>query len=162
MDYTSSSPYSEVAQAIQQDLGKIGIKVQLLPGEQKQVVTKTRTRTHQLALLVWGSDYFDPNSNAQAFCANPDDSDGSKLKIIAWRSHFVDKALTQDAADAAKALDGAERIALYQKMQRQFWERAPFAFVLQQNAIAVLRKDVSGLIVGPMPDYTRYSQIHKS
>jgi peptide/nickel transport system substrate-binding protein len=162
MDYISSSPYSEIAQAIQQDLGEIGITVQLLPGEQKQVITKTRARTHQLAILVWGSDYFDPNSNAQAFCANPDDSDGSKLKIIAWRSHFVDKELTQAAADAAKELDSGKRIALYQTMQRQFWERAPFAFVLQQNAIAVLRKDVTGLIVGPVPDYTRYSQIRKA
>ena len=93
---------------MQQDLGEIGIKVTLLPGEQKQVITKTRARTHQLAMLVWGTDYFDPNSNAQAFCANPDDSNNSKLKILAWRSHFADKQLTEEAAAAAKELDGEE------------------------------------------------------
>ncbi|MGH7155968.1 MAG: ABC transporter substrate-binding protein, partial [Acetobacteraceae bacterium] len=85
MDFISAPPYDQIAQAVQADLGKVGIKVQLLPGEQKQVITKTRARTHQLAMLVWGSDYFDPNSNAQAFCADPDDSDTSKLKILAWR-----------------------------------------------------------------------------
>ncbi len=93
MDFISTPPYDQIAQAVQADLGKIGIKLQLLPGEQKQVITKTRARTHQLAMLAWGSDYFDPNSNAQAFCANPDDGNDSKLKILAWRSHFVNKLL---------------------------------------------------------------------
>jgi hypothetical protein len=50
--------HAEIAQAF----SKIsGITVSLLPGEQKQVVTKTRARNHQLALLVWDADYFDPH-----------------------------------------------------------------------------------------------------
>ncbi len=162
MDYISASPYGEVAQAIQQDLAQIGIKVSLLPGEQKQVITKTRARNHQLAILVWGSDYFDPNSNAQAFCANPDDGPDSKLKIIAWRSHFKDDQLTQEADAAAKELDSAKRIALYQTMQRQFWDRAPFAMVLQKNVTMMLRRDVTGLVVGALPDYTKYVDLRKT
>ena len=156
------SPNGEIAQAIQADLAAIGIKVQLLPGEQKQVITKTRARQHQLAMLDWGTDYFDPNSNAQAWCENPDDSDQSKLKILAWRSHFVDKELTGESQAAVRELDPAKRIALYQTMQRQFMERAPFAMLLQQNAVAVLGKGVSGFKVGPMPDYTHYSAIQKA
>ena len=98
MDYISASPHSEIAQAIQADLAAVGIKVSLQPGDQKQVITKTRARQHQLAMLYWGTDYFDPNSNSQAWCENPDDSDQSKLKILAWRSHFVDKELTDEFA----------------------------------------------------------------
>ena len=162
MDFISAPPFDQVAQAVQADLGKIGIKVQLLPGEQKQVITKTRARQHQLAMLVWGSDYFDPNSNAQAFCANPDDSDTSKLKILAWRSHFVNKLLTVEVADAAKELDSGQRIAMYHDMQQQFWDVAPFAMALQKNAVAVSRKDVTGLKMGAMPDFTRYSDIRKT
>jgi peptide/nickel transport system substrate-binding protein len=162
MDYISQSPYADIAQAIQADLAAVGIKVQLLPGEQKQVITKTRARQHQLAMLVWGTDYFDPNSNAQAWCENPDDSDQSKLKILAWRSHFVDKELTAESQAAVHELDPAKRIALYQTMQKQFMERAPFAMLLQRNAVAVLGKGVSGFVVGPMPDYTHYSQISKA
>src|SRR6185312_1211609 len=142
MDYISTSPAAEIAQAIQADLAAVGIKVQLLPGEQKQVITKTRARTHQLAMLVWGTDYFDPNSNAQAWCENADDSDTSKLKILAWRSHFIDKELTAESQAAVRELDPAKRIALYQTMQRQFMERAPFAMLLQKNAVAVLGKGV--------------------
>ncbi|HEY2619829.1 MAG TPA: ABC transporter substrate-binding protein [Acetobacteraceae bacterium] len=162
MDYISTSPNSEIAQAIQADLAAIGIKVTLLPGDQKQVITKTRARQHQLAMLSWGTDYFDPNSNSQAWCENPDDSDQSKLKILAWRSHFVDQELTSESQAAVRELDPAKRIALYRTIQQQFMERAPFAMLMQRNAVAVLGKGVSGFKVGPMPDYTRYSTITKT
>jgi peptide/nickel transport system substrate-binding protein len=46
MDLASVWPFSEIAQAIQADLGAIEIKLQLLPAEQKQVVTKMRARQH--------------------------------------------------------------------------------------------------------------------
>jgi peptide/nickel transport system substrate-binding protein len=114
MDYSSVWPYADIAQAIQADLAAIGIKLQLLPGEQKQVITKTRARQHQMALLTWFTDYIDPNSNAQAWCADPDDSDDSKLKILAWRSHFADKAMTDEVDQATKELDGKKRMAIYE------------------------------------------------
>ncbi|HEX5327925.1 MAG TPA: ABC transporter substrate-binding protein, partial [Acetobacteraceae bacterium] len=162
MDFASRAPDDQIVQAVQADLGKIGIKVQLLPGESKQVITKTRARTHQLAMLSWGTDYFDPNSNAQAFCANPDDSDTSKLKILAWRSHFHDPQLTAEVEEAAKEVNADKRIALYKTMQEQFWKVAPFAMLLQKNEVATMRKAISGLRIGPMPDYTRYSAIRKA
>lgn len=162
MDYVSQPPYDQIAQAVQADLGKIGIKVQLLPGENKQVITKTRARTHQLAQLVWGSDYFDPNSNAQAFCANPDDSDNSKLKILAWRSHFKNPQLTKMVENAVTELDPEKRLEIYRDMQQQFWDVAPFAMMLQKNEVATMAKSISGLKIGPMPDYTRYAAIKKA
>jgi peptide/nickel transport system substrate-binding protein len=162
MDYISQPPYADIAQAVQANLAAIGIKVTLMPGEQKQVITKTRARAHQLAMLVWGTDYFDPNSNAQAWCENPDDSDASKLKILAWRSHFVDKELNNEAMAAVQELDPARRIALYKTMQIQFMDRSAFAMLLQKNAVAVLGKGVTGFRIGAMPDYTHYSKINKA
>jgi peptide/nickel transport system substrate-binding protein len=162
MDYSSASPQAEIAQAIQADLAAVGIKLTLVPGELKQVITKTRARQHQLALLVWGTDYFDTNSNSQAFCENPDDSDASKLKILAWRSHYVDKQLTAESMAAARELDPAKRIELYHTMQRQFMERAPFAVLLQQTAVATLGRGVSGFRVGPSSDFMYYNMIRKA
>ncbi len=121
-----------------------------------------RARQHQLILSHWYPDYFDPNSNAQGFCANPDDSDNSPLKIIAWRNHFQNKQLTAEVEEAAAELDTAKRVALYENMQRQFWEDAPIAFMLQQNAIAVARKSVTGFLLGPQSDFTRYGAIKKT
>jgi peptide/nickel transport system substrate-binding protein len=161
MDYSSIWPTSDIAQALQADLGAIGIKLQLLPGEQKQVVTKTRARQHQMALLTWFTDYIDPNSNAQAWCADPDDSDDSKLKILAWRSHFADKEMTDEVDQATKELDGKKRMAIYASLQRQMWERGPFVFLLQADEIAVMPTTVTGFQLGPTPDYFRYAPIRK-
>ncbi len=161
MDYATVWPLADIAQAIQADLGAIGIKLSLLPGEQKQVVTKTRARQHQMALLTWFTDYIDPNSNAQAWCANPDDSDASKLKILAWRSHFADKEMTDEVDQATRELDNRKRMAIYANLQRQMWDRGPFVFLLQADEIAVMPKTVSGFQLGPTPDYFRYASIKK-
>lgn len=162
LDHFNQPPYNDIAQALQANLKDIGIKVTLLPGESRQVITKTRARTHQLALLAWGTDYFDPNSNTQAFLANPDDSDASKLKILAWRSHFVDAELTAMVEQAAKELDTTKRMAMYESMQRAAQERAPFAFMLQPIASAVMGKGVSGFVVGAVADFTKYSAVKKA
>ncbi len=134
MDHFASAPYSVIAQAIQADFASIGVKVQLLAGERKQVTTKMRARQFQMTLMSWFPDYLDPNSNAQAFCANPDDSDNSKLKIPAWRAHYFDKAQTDAVDEAAKELSDAKRLAIYAKMQRDFLQNSPFLMMLQQNA----------------------------
>jgi peptide/nickel transport system substrate-binding protein len=162
LDHFSTSPERDIAQAIQANLATIGVKVELLAGERKQVITKTRARQHQMALLSWFSDYLDPNSNAQGFCANPDDSDASKLRILAWRSHYADKDITELVAQAAKELDGKKRLDMYARMQRDFMQRSPFAMLLQKAEVAAVRKGVSGLTLGTLPDYTRYAQITKA
>jgi peptide/nickel transport system substrate-binding protein len=162
MDFYSVAPFGDIAQAVQADLAAIGIKLNLLPGEQKQVITKTRARTHQLALLNWGTDYFDPNSNSQAFCENPDDSNDSKLKILAWRSHFVDKELNDMSLAASKELDAAKRIAMYKDMQVKFANRAPFVMMLQKIASAAMPKGVTGFEIGPQADFTKLSDIKKA
>ena len=143
------------------DLAAVGIKAQLLAGEVKQVTTKMRARQHQMTLMIWFPDYLDPNSNAQAFNANPDDSDGAKLKLPAWRCHFFDKELTEAVDDAVKELDPEKRMEIYAKMQRDAMERSPFVFLLQSAEVVTMRKGVSGIRLGLMPDYTNYAGITK-
>ena len=162
LDHFSKAPYPQIAQALQADLAAIGIKVTLIAGEQKQVISKNRARQHQLLMTTWFPDYLDANSNAQAFCANPDDSDATKMKSPAWRSHFFDPAATGQAEAAVKETDSAKRRALYATMQREFLKQAPFAFILQSNEVATMRKGVRGLQLGVLPDYTRYAQIVKA
>ena len=135
----------EIAQAVQADLAAIGIKVQLLAGEQKQVTTKMRARQFQMTLMTWFPDYLDPHSNAQAFNYNPDDSDTSKVKLPAWRCHFHDKELTDLVDKASKELDAKKRMEMYAKMQRDSMERSPFVFLLQNAEIATMHKGVSGI-----------------
>ncbi|HYB55400.1 MAG TPA: ABC transporter substrate-binding protein [Alphaproteobacteria bacterium] len=162
LDHFAKTPYPEIAQAVQADLAAIGVKVQLLAGEQKQVISKTRARQQQLAMLTWFPDFLDAHSNAQAFCQNIDDSDATKLKSVAWRYHCFDKEMTELVDAAVKELDTKKRMEMYAKLQRDFFQRGPFAFMLQNVEISVMRKDVSGLALGVLPDYTRYAPITKA
>jgi peptide/nickel transport system substrate-binding protein len=162
IDHFAEHPYADIAGAIQADLAAVGIKASLLPAVRKQVYTKMRARQHQMVMNEWFPDYFDPNSNAQAFAADPDDSDSSPMKIIAWRSHFHDPELTGEVAQAAQELDTEKRVALYHTMQQQFWDQSPIVFMLQQNAVAVLRKNVTGFHLGPQSDFIRYDKTRKA
>ncbi len=162
LDHYNAFPYSDIAQAVQADLAAIGVTVNLLPGEQRAVITKTRARQHQLALLSWGSDYMDPNSNAQAFCENPDNGETSPLKTLAWRSAWQDKELTERAAANVKQVDAQKRIAEYEAIEKLHQERAPFVFLLQQVEVAVARKQVTGLELGVLADQSRYGTMKKA
>ena len=96
LDASNSSPWTDIAQAIQATMGEAGIKVSIVPGEQKQVITKYRARNHQIVLLYWSPDYMDPHSNADSFARNPDNSDDAKSKPLAWRNAWEIPELTKD------------------------------------------------------------------
>ena len=47
-------------------------------------------------------------------------------------------------------------------MQQEFWDTSPIAFMLQENLIAIVRKNVAGFELGAQSDFTRYDKIVKS
>jgi len=162
MDHPSAPPHSDIAQAVQANLGEVGIRVRLLAAEGRQVITKTRARQHQLALLTWGSDYFDPEANAGTFCANTDNGPEAHNRTLAWRSAWQDQELTQQAVANVVERDAEQRLAVYRQMQREHRERSPFAIMLQQTDTAVLRPGVSGFEIAPAGRPIRYAGIAKS
>lgn len=162
LDHFAKSPYVEIAQAVQADLGAIGIKVELLSGEQRQVYGRMRARQHQMLISTWVPDYMDPNSTAQAFLSDDDDSDGATVRLLAWRCHYVGKERTAKVVAATTELDAGKRNEMYLDMQRDALEHAPFVIMLQQAEIATMRKGTSGLTIGALPDFTRYHGITKA
>ena len=162
MDHPSAAPFGDWAQAIQANLAEIGIKVTLLAGESKQVITKTRARQHQIAMVRWGSDYMDPNSNAETFNVNTDNSDAQKNRTLCWRSNWKDDDLTARAIEAQKEPDSKRRIAMYERMQRDHQERSPFVLLGQQVEVAAMRKSVSGLELALLADRSRYTAVTKT
>jgi len=47
-------------------------------------------------------------------------------------------------------------------MQQQFWDDSPIAFMLQQTAVAVARKNVTGFELGAQSDFIRYGKTRKT
>ncbi len=125
--------------------------------------SKMRARQHQLVLSSWFPDYLDPNSNMQAFCANPDDSETQQAEDPRLALPFLRQGLTGLVGCGGEGAGPAKkRMAMYAKMQRQFMERSPFAMLLQNAEVDAMTKGMSGIEIGVLPDYTRYAQIAKA
>jgi peptide/nickel transport system substrate-binding protein len=162
LDHASSPPTPDIAQIIQANLRDAGIRISLQAGESRQVTTRVRARQHQMAIGGWGSDYFDPHSNAENFCINTDNSDTSSRKTTAWRNSWMDQDISDRALAALKEPDSAKRLAAYEKLQRDVLERGPYAMMVQPIQVAVLRKNLEGLTLGTMSDLTRYEAMKKA
>ncbi len=161
MDHYSAQPSPDIAQVIQANLADIGIKVKLMAAENRAVLTKMRARQHEMAMSFWGSDYFDPHTNAEAYCINPDNSDDSKRRTFCWRSAYYDPDINKRAIEAVQEIDPKKRLALYDKLQRDFMEKSPFAILLQSTYTAACRKNVNGVRIGVVSDGT-YDQVSKA
>ncbi len=161
MDHPSTAPFPDVAQAIQANLAEVGIKVTLISGESRQVITKTRARQHQIAMVRWGSDYMDPHSNAETFNINTDNTEAQKNRTLCWRSNWKDDDFTARAIEAQKEPDSARRVALYERLQRDHQERSPFVILAQQVEVAAMKKSTTGLELALLADRSRYAGIAK-
>jgi peptide/nickel transport system substrate-binding protein len=159
MDVRNVSPWSEVAQALQASFAEAGINLEIIPADDKQVLTKYRARHHDIFLGEWGSDYSDPHSNAEAFAFNDDNSDHAKRKTPAWRNNWSDAAMNARVAAALVEQDVERRAELYRSLQRDHQRVAPFVFLFQRVETAAHRRDVDGLLLAP--DKALYAGIEK-
>lgn len=161
MDVRNTQPVTGIAESIQQTVAQAGIKLEIIPGDGKQTLTKYRARQHDIYIGQWGSDYFDPNSNAQTFASNPDNSDESKSRTSAWRNSWNIPELTKETDSALLEVDAAKRAAIYEDMQRKVLAESPFVFVFQQVEVAGHPATLKNFKLGPSFDTNFLSEISK-
>ena len=161
MDVRNTQPVSGIAEAFQQTAAQAGVKVEIIPGDGKQTLTKYRARNHDIYIGQWGMDYFDPNSNAETFTANPDNSDEGKSKTLAWRNAWDVPELTKKTADALLEKDAGKRAAAYQELQKTVLAESPFVIIFQQTEVAGYRGNLSGFKLGPSFDTNFVSTVSK-
>ncbi len=70
-------------------------------------------------LARWSADYIDPHSNAQGFAWNPDNSDKSAFKMLAWRNAWDIPQLTKETQAALEESSTAKRAQRYEAMQKE-------------------------------------------
>ncbi|QND58447.1 ABC transporter substrate-binding protein [Mesorhizobium huakuii] len=152
MDVRTGQPTTGMAESIQQTLGQAGIKLEIIPGDGKQTLTKYRARNHDIYIGNWGQDYFDPNSNAQTFASNPDNSDAGKSHTLAWRNSWDIPDLTKETEAALLEKDAGKRADMYKDLQKKILDTSPFVIIHQQLEVAGLRKNLKGFALGPSFD----------
>jgi peptide/nickel transport system substrate-binding protein len=152
MDVRNTQPVTGIAESMQQSLAQAGVKMEIIPGDGKQTLTKFRARTHDMYIGQWGSDYFDPNSNADTFTTNPDNSDAGTVKTLAWRNTWEAPELDKETKAALLERDGAKRAAMYEDIQKKFLANSPFVIIFQQIEVAGARKSLKDFKLGPSFD----------
>jgi peptide/nickel transport system substrate-binding protein len=161
MDVRNGQPTTGMAESIQQTAAQAGIKIEIIPGDGKQTLTKYRARNHDIYIGQWGQDYFDPNSNAQTFVSNPDNSDDGKTKTLAWRNAWDIPDLTKQTEAALLEKDSAKRADMYKALQQKALDESPFVIIHQQLEVAGLSAKLKGFKLGPSFDTNFVSQISK-
>jgi peptide/nickel transport system substrate-binding protein len=164
LDVRNNFPFQNMAEAFQATAAQAGIKVNIIPAESRQVLTKYRARQHELVLQSWGPDYSDPHTNADTFASNPNNDDTATTNVgkLAWRTAWGIPALSAKTAAALLERDGEKRVQMYIDIQREFQKTAPFAIINQQIVQSAVRRNVDGYISGAPVMPAVYWQATKS
>ena len=161
LDVRSDPIALRLAQAVQATMAEAGVRIEIVPGSAKQVLTRYRARRHELFMGQWGPDYLDPHTNASTFARNPDNGDGAAERTLAWRNGWEIPELTARADAAVLERDPARRARLYQELQREVQADSPFIVLFQENEVIALSDRVEGFAAGITADQTSYHGLRK-
>ncbi|MGH9915432.1 MAG: ABC transporter substrate-binding protein, partial [Pyrinomonadaceae bacterium] len=139
IDVRNGQPITGIAESLQQTFAQGGVKLEIIPGDGKQTLTKYRARAHDIFIGPWGTDYWDPNSNAETFTSNPDNADTGTNKTLAWRNAWDVPELTKETKAALLERDTAKRAQIYVDLQKKVLETSPFVMLFQQTEVAGYR-----------------------
>ncbi|WOC17091.1 ABC transporter substrate-binding protein [Pseudochrobactrum sp. MP213Fo] len=148
MDVRSSQPVTGIAESIQQTFAQAGVKMEIIPGDGKQTLTKYRARKHDLYIGQWGTDYWDPNTNADTFASNPDNGDDASAKTLAWRNAWDIPELTKETKAAVLERDTEKRTQMYLDLQKKLLDDGPFVVLFQQTEVAAYRNNIENYKLG--------------
>jgi peptide/nickel transport system substrate-binding protein len=158
----TNSPFPEIAQAVQANLAKGGIKANIVTLEGKTLWPKYRAREHDIILARWSPDYVDPHSNADAFANNPDNRfEAKKTGHLTWRNAWADEASNQLAVEARNELDLGKRKQQYLELQAMLQTKGPFVIMFQQNEQVARRQNLHGFVSGSNFDLVFYRNVTK-
>jgi peptide/nickel transport system substrate-binding protein len=135
--------WSDLAAKLQSDWAQIGVNVEIRQVTFAELLDAYRAQGAQLALLYWGPDFADPDTNVTPF-TNYD------AQSIAWRNSWNDPDIAAKAKDAALMTDAAEREAAYKEITDYVLHNGPYAVLYQPAALFGVRNTVSGFEWNPM------------
>lgn len=144
--YTDTNdPDPAVAEAIQQDLAKIGITVTLKP-QSFDALLGTITQIHQapMVLIGWIGDFPDPSDFYDPTLSCATDVDGNFN--LAW---YCNQAIDDRAAAAKQEQDRGARIAAYRQLFDDLMLDAPWVPLYYVEQLTVVSDRVQGFFHHP-------------
>ncbi|MFK7880376.1 ABC transporter substrate-binding protein [Roseobacter sp.] len=139
----------EITQSLQNTFAQAGITLNITVGTAKQILSRYRARELDMYMGAWGPDYPDPHTNAGTFAFNPDNSDeAGATGLLAWRNSWDTDGLTEKTAAAVVEGDRDVRAGMYQEIQAEFREVAPFTVMFQKIEQTGRAENVQNLNLG--------------
>jgi peptide/nickel transport system substrate-binding protein len=135
--------WSDLAAKLQSDWAEIGVTVNIKQVSFAELLDAYRAQKATMALLYWGPDFADPDTNVTPF-TNYD------AKSIAWRNAWNDPGIGAKAHDAALMTDQAQREAAYKDITEYVLHNGPYAVLYQPAALFGVRNTVQGFDWNPM------------
>ncbi len=125
-----------IAQSIQQNASKVGVKLNLERMANAQLFSRVRGREFQTGMMAWQTGVPDAHGNASRLVYNPDNRPEAKLtQIPAWRSAYQNEDFNKRVQQALLEGDPEKRNEIYYQLQKDTMEQGPMAIMFQMYNI---------------------------
>jgi peptide/nickel transport system substrate-binding protein len=138
--------YRQVATALQSDLQKIGVQVELQSIEGSSQYSTTKAGNYEMSLSYCTSDTIDPDQLIGFTAINPERANAFHTE---WKDDRVNELYEQER----RTLDGPERAAQFKEMEQRVHDAAPFIFLYHQGIPYASRANVDGFEVLATSNY---------
>jgi ABC-type transport system substrate-binding protein len=134
----------KVAEVIQADLAKIGIKIKIVSYEWGTYLSKTRKGEHPMCLLGWTGDNGDPDNFLYVLLSSAAVKSGSN------RSRYMNGNFDRWLDLGKKTADPAKRIKYYRRAQEIVHKDIPWLTIAHSIVVEPMRKNVKGFKLSPL------------
>ena len=153
MNVVNRRPEIDMATAFQASAAQAGIKVEVVTMPASQLIPMYRDRKLDALMLSFYSPYGDPHATANKFAFSPGGLPGAKAgenypAELTWRLGWTPTDLSVKVIAATKESDAKKRVAMYESIQREYWETSPFAQTFQATQAIGMRADVQNYRYG--------------
>jgi peptide/nickel transport system substrate-binding protein len=132
-----NKPRENMAAMIQQDLKKIGIKVNVVMLDFNALLERiSQTYNYEACLLGFLNADLDPNSQMTVWLSSGDDHQWNpkqKSPAAAWEAE-VDRLMRAQAS----SMDQRKRKEYWDKVQKIVWEQEPFIYLINKDALVAI------------------------
>jgi peptide/nickel transport system substrate-binding protein len=131
-----------MATMIQQDLGKIGIRVNVVTLDFASLIDRiTESYNYEGALLGTANTDLDPNAQMNFWLSSAENHQWNprqKSPATAWEAE-IDRLMKEQAA----TMDAAKRKACFDRVQEIVAEQQPFIYLVNKNALSAVSASVA-------------------
>ncbi|MGK3141846.1 ABC transporter substrate-binding protein [Pantoea sp. C2G6] len=139
-----------MAEMIQSDWAKVGIKAKIVSYEWGEYLKRVRSGEHQAALMGWTTATGDPDNFFGPLYSCTSANGGSNSSK--WCYQPFEKLITEARAEP----DQGKRTALYLQAQQMMHDQMPAVMIAHSTIFEPVRKSVSGYQVDPFGKHIFY------